>query len=173
MCGNGNKELGEDCDDGNLARGDGCNDQCKVEAGFSCTDVTRDDAEDCASGKCLKLPVVFRDFKNESVTGGHPDFFYMGAPITGGPSISGVQGQTGAITFNKRYCVPITSGPAKKVDAMGRCWDLAAENLDAKGKPTFNTSRNGGGSNALLCDCQFIDWSDDGTAGTSPARRRR
>jgi fibro-slime domain-containing protein len=171
-CGNGSKEMGEDCDDGNLKAGDGCNDQCKVEAGFTCSDVTRDDAEPCTSGQCLKLPVVYRDFKNENVTGGHPDFFYLGAPITGGPSITGVQGQTGAITFDKRYCVPSSGGPAKKLDSVGRCWDLAATALDAKGKPTFNTLRNGGGSNALLCDCQFTDWSHDGNGGHVPGATR-
>ena len=164
-CGNGNKEMGEDCDDGNLDTGDGCNATCKVEGGFTCADNPKEDAEDCTTGKCLKLPVILRDFKSEKETGGHPDFFYLGAPITGGPSITGVQGQTGAITYNKRYCVSNSGGPAKKNDSVGRCWDLAKADLDAKGKPVFNTARNGGSANAFLCDCQFIDWSHDGNGG--------
>jgi fibro-slime domain-containing protein len=169
-CGNGNKETGEDCDDGNKDNGDGCSSTCKVEGGFSCMDTMKDDAEDCSdgSGKCLKLPIIYRDFKNEGVSGGHPDFFYLGAKITGGPSITGVQGQTGAITYNQRYCVSNSGGPAKKNDSVGRCWDLAQKNLDAKGKPQFNTTRNGGGANATLCDCQFIDWSHDGNGGHVP-----
>jgi fibro-slime domain-containing protein len=169
-CGNGNKEMGEDCDDGNLDKGDGCDGSCKVEGGFTCTDNPKDDAQDCATGggKCLTIPVVFRDFKNESVSGGHPDFFYLGATITGGPMISGVIGQTGAIAYNKRYCVTNSGGPAKKNDSVGRCWDLAQTNLAANGKPQFNTTRNGGGANAFQCDCQFIDWSHNGNGGHVP-----
>ncbi len=45
---------------------------------------------------------------------------------------------------------------------------LASPTLDAKGKPTFNSSRNGGGANATLCDCQFIDWSHDTNGGHVP-----
>ena len=44
---------------------------------------TRSTAPSGNSGKCLELPIVYRDFKNESVSGGHPDFFYMGAPCRG------------------------------------------------------------------------------------------
>ena len=47
---------------------------------------------DGRAAKCLELPVVYRDFKNESVSGGHPDFFYLGAPVTGGPTVTGVNG---------------------------------------------------------------------------------
>jgi fibro-slime domain-containing protein len=35
-CGNGILEGAEACDDGNLAPGDGCTDECKVETGWSC-----------------------------------------------------------------------------------------------------------------------------------------
>ncbi|TGM24197.1 DUF4215 domain-containing protein [Leptospira meyeri] len=36
ICGNGVKVSYEACDDDNLANGDGCNNTCRVEAGFSC-----------------------------------------------------------------------------------------------------------------------------------------
>lgn len=36
ICGNGVKVSYEACDDGNLINGDGCNNTCRVEAGFSC-----------------------------------------------------------------------------------------------------------------------------------------
>ena len=116
------------------------------------------------TGECLKLPVIFRDFKSESVSGGHPDFFYLGAPMTGGPSITGVRGSPARSAFNKRYCVPNSGGPAKKGDSTARCWDLAQATLDATGKPVFNAARTGGN----LCDCQFIDWSHDGNGGHVP-----
>ena len=164
-CGNGSIETGEDCDDGNEINGDGCSSACKLEAGFSCTTVAKDDSVDCLqsgnSGRCLELPVKYRDYKNENLTGGHPDFFYLGATVPNPVSITGVDGQTGAVSFSKRYCVPNSAGAAKKNDAVNRCWDLAQANLDANGKPQFNSARIGAGANALLCDCQFIDWDHD------------
>ncbi|HXU01329.1 MAG TPA: DUF4215 domain-containing protein, partial [Polyangia bacterium] len=171
-CGNGSIEAGEQCDDGNTAAGDGCSSTCTVEGGFSCAPAAQDDTSPCTqpgnAGQCRQLPIVYRDFKNESVSGGHPDFFYLGATVSGVPNISGVQGQAGAIAFNKRYCVPNASGPAKKNDSTSRCWDLAQANLGSSGKPVFNMSRTGAGGNPLFCDCQFIDWSSDTTGGHVP-----
>jgi cysteine-rich repeat protein len=48
-CGNGTRELGEDCDDGNVVNGDGCNDRCATERGPGSPCV--DDIE-CRSGFC-------------------------------------------------------------------------------------------------------------------------
>jgi len=70
-CGNGIVEGAEACDDGNLASGDGCSQACKVEDGFKCT------TPPCTTlnGSCvLVVPVTFRDFNANSVSGGHPDF---------------------------------------------------------------------------------------------------
>src|SRR4051794_17555773 len=36
-CGDGIRKKGlEACDDGNIVRGDGCDDQCQVESGYQC-----------------------------------------------------------------------------------------------------------------------------------------
>jgi fibro-slime domain-containing protein len=164
-CGNGNIELGEDCDDGNQANGDGCSSTCKAEVGFSCTPELKPDTQDCVGGslgKCLLLPVIVRDFKSEKEVDGHPDFFYLG---TG----------TGVSPATKRLCVPNSGGPAKANDSTARCWDLAKSGLsatgvstfdalDAKGKPVFNAAR----PNGNLCDCQFTDWSHDTNLGHVP-----
>jgi fibro-slime domain-containing protein len=167
-CGNGAIEGTEACDDGNLDDGDGCSKTCTLEGGFMCSAVMQDDTADCKetgnTGKCLQLPVIYRDFKNEKESGGHPDFFYLGATVANPVSITGVQGQAGATTFSKRYCVPNSSGPAKKNDSTNRCWDLAQANLGANGKPVFNMARTGGTN----CDCQFIDWSHDTNGGHVP-----
>jgi fibro-slime domain-containing protein len=45
---------------------------------------------------------------------------------------------------------------------------MAKADLDPNGKPAYDTSRNGGGSNAFLCDCQFTDWSHDTNGGHVP-----
>ncbi len=38
VCGDGIRESGENCDDGNVVDGDGCSSICKLETGFICTD---------------------------------------------------------------------------------------------------------------------------------------
>jgi cysteine-rich repeat protein len=181
-CGNGNKESGEDCDDGNLVDGDGCSATCKLEGGFTCKQAVLPDTEACKqsinTGDCLELPVKYRDFKNETLTGGHPDFFYYGATITPPITVTNVQvpipGTTNGasmiaptFSFNKRYCVPNSSGPAKQNDSTARCWDIAQPNLDASGRPAFNPARNGG-TNPTLCACQFTDFSHDTNGGHFP-----
>jgi fibro-slime domain-containing protein len=183
-CGNGNIEAGEQCDDGNLADGDGCSSTCTIEPGFTCKNVTKNDTADCtqpgnmgtdANGnaiQCLELPVKYRDFKNESVSGGHPDFFYLGAywPKTDAryQSIASVQGQAANMDYVRRYCVPNSSGPARQNDSTARAWDIAQANLDCTGKPTFNTKRMGCNNVATLADCQFTDFSHDTNGGNVP-----
>ena len=42
-CGNGAREHGEACDDGNDADGDGCSSACEVECGWLCAEVLNED----------------------------------------------------------------------------------------------------------------------------------
>jgi fibro-slime domain-containing protein len=173
-CGDGNINPGEECDDGNLVDGDGCSSTCQIEPGFTCTTQTNSDSHPCTqtiySGNCLDLQVKYRDFQSEHEAGGHPDFFYYGATLQTASvvNISGVQGQANPLTFNKRYCVPNSAGPTRQNDATARCWGMAQPNLDANGRPAFDTTRNGGGTNATLCDCQFTDWDQDTNGGHVP-----
>ena len=69
-CGDGRREIGEECDDGNTEDDDGCSSECEVEPDYTCT------AAECVpGGACqLRLPAVFRDFNGSGTTGGHPDF---------------------------------------------------------------------------------------------------
>lgn len=55
MCGNNILEGTEACDDGDLQNGDGCNDQCQVEAGYYCfgQQPTR-----CRAGSCVSSPLT-------------------------------------------------------------------------------------------------------------------
>jgi fibro-slime domain-containing protein len=182
-CGNGNVETGEDCDDGNLVNGDGCSSTCKLESGFTCMQAMKPDTQACQqstnTGDCLELPIKYRDFKNETLPGGHPDFFYYGATITPPITVTNVTvpipGTTNGASqnaptfaFNKRYCVPNSAGPAKQNDSTARCWDIAQPNLDGNGRPAFNAARNGGGAAATLCACQFTDFSHDTNGGHVP-----
>ncbi len=80
--------------------GDGCSKDCKLETGLTCTRLSKPDARTCAqpgnTGMCLEIPIKYRDFKGEQLTGGHPDFFYYGATVSPPVSIAGVTGPTGA-----------------------------------------------------------------------------
>ncbi len=49
VCGNGNIELGEQCDDGNTANGDGCSSGCQIEVA-ACGDGTVQSGEQCDDG---------------------------------------------------------------------------------------------------------------------------
>jgi fibro-slime domain-containing protein len=67
-CGDG-LVLGEECDDGNRLNGDGCDDNCEVEDGYTCA-LDEGECERGVTGECiLRVPATFRDF-NES----HTDF---------------------------------------------------------------------------------------------------
>ncbi|MBN2573284.1 MAG: hypothetical protein JXP73_01845, partial [Deltaproteobacteria bacterium] len=94
------------------------------------------DSEACqeTSGQCLRLPVVYRDFKPQSESGGHPDFYWLS---------------------KTQWCVPNSGGPSKGNDSTARCWDIAAPEL-LNGKPQPG--------NGKACDCQFSDWSPGNSA---------
>jgi fibro-slime domain-containing protein len=141
-CGDGNLDPGEDCDDGNLISGDGCSSSCKVEGGFTCSPTVAEDSTTCSqpgnSGKCLDLPIIYRDFQPENVTsGGHPDFYFLGTKYNGSKSPTTV-------------CVPNSGGPAKGNDSTTRCWGIMADNL-LHGKPQPGKT--------TTCACQFSDWN--------------
>ena len=44
MCGDGLLSSTEECDDGNVDPGDGCNEACNIENGFSCFHFTGNEA---------------------------------------------------------------------------------------------------------------------------------
>jgi cysteine-rich repeat protein len=150
-CGDGNLDPGEECDDGNQNDRDGCSSKCKPEQGFLCSPQNVADTQNCKADpnkKCLVLPIVYRDFKNEKEKGGHPDFYNMGTRDSSGNATT--------------WCVPDSGGPAKKNDSTARCWDIADPVL-VKGKPVYNKTRADN-----MCACQFTDWSKDGNGGNVP-----
>ena len=139
-CGDGNIDPGEACDDGNLTSGDGCSSSCQIENGFTCSTQIVQDSSTCqsGSGQCLELPVTYRDFQPENVaSGGHPDFFFLGAKKSGSTSPTTI-------------CVPNSGGPSKGNDSTTRCWGIMADTL-SKGKPQPGTTKT--------CACQFSDWN--------------
>ena len=98
--------------------------------GFTCSTTMQPDTAACKqpgnTGECLKLPVNYRDFKNESEPAATPTSSIRARRVANPISVSpACTGQTGAIAFTKRYCVPNSSGPAKKNDSTARCWDIA------------------------------------------------
>ncbi len=159
-CGDGMKMGSEQCDDGNLADGDGCSSLCKKESGFTCTDAAITDTKPCSSGtgQCLVLPITYRDFHSLAMTDGtaHPDFFSIN---TAQPNVATVEG-----TVKMPGCVP---------DQV--CTGLVSGTLDAQGKPTRAKSGSDcqtctAGSNPpgylIYSDTSFSDWYRD-VAGTN------
>jgi cysteine-rich repeat protein len=49
-CGDGHRDSGEQCDDGNTTNGDGCSSACQIEASPTCGDGHRDSGEECDDG---------------------------------------------------------------------------------------------------------------------------
>ena len=52
VCGNGEKELGEQCDDGNADDGDDCSNRCRLGNGNVCTDNRQCESNRCPDGFC-------------------------------------------------------------------------------------------------------------------------
>ncbi len=139
-CGDGNIDPGEDCDDGNQLDGDGCSSTCRLEAGFTCSTVSAQSSSPCQSGagQCLDLSIIYRDFQPENVvSGGHPDFFFLGTKAGNSKSPTTI-------------CVPNSAGPAHGSDATARCWGIVADAL-SYGKPQPGATKT--------CACQFSDWN--------------
>ena len=165
-CGDGNVDPGEACDDGNQLNNDGCSATCTVETGFSCVSQLLKDSRPCPSNPaldCMVLPVTYRDFDAQNATGGHPDFFYLGAPATGGRTTGVVPGAS------TTTCVPDASGTKTPYsagqacpsgDKAGPCTGLVASALGADGKPVYARG---------TCACVFTDWDNTGLLGTCPA----
>jgi len=145
VCGDGNLDPSEGCDDGNLSDGDGCSSTCIVENGFTCSTQTFQDSSTCqsGSGQCLELPMIYRDFQGQNVSGGHPDFLWLGT-----------KDGSGNITA---WCQTDSGGPAKGADSTARCWGGVADTL-SKGKPQPGTT--------TTCTCQFSDWSTNSASGS-------
>ena len=163
-CGDGNIDPGESCDDGNQNNGDGCSSTCQTETGFNCQNKTYSDAQPCpdvAGKNCLTLPITFRDFDGQQVSGtGHPDFFYYGASVGG----------------KVTYCVPNASlGPNEAVVTVSSgstCADgqdqtkmlqgLVDSTLGTDGTPSLVLSKAQG------VPCHFTDYDYTGVIHSAP-----
>jgi len=111
-----------------------------VEGGFTCSPTVAPDSSDCSTGggKCLELPIIYRDFQPENVaSGGHPDFPFLGTKFNGSKTPTTV-------------CVPNAGGPSKGNDSTARCVGIMADTL-LNGKPQAGTT--------TTCECQFSDWN--------------
>lgn len=64
-CGNGSREYGEGCDDGNNVAADGCTASCAAEVGFVCGGGP---PEQCYLGTCAQ-PIPLEAFPAEGITG--------------------------------------------------------------------------------------------------------
>ncbi len=142
-CGDGVRDASEQCDDGNRSNGDGCSASCQMEAGYECSDLIVEDTVNCPTGggKCLVLPITYRDFKSRHFPNGHDDFFYLGASQSDGTQINNVP------------------------DTV--CEGMTLANLGANGKPvlaTTNFSACVGTFPLVKSSTSFSQWYTDTAA---------
>ncbi len=58
VCGNGVRETGEGCDDGNAQNGDGCSGACSIELGYDCNGVSPAGRSTCSRASKTDLPAA-------------------------------------------------------------------------------------------------------------------
>ncbi len=71
VCGDGlilPGDTTEECDDGNQRANDGCSPTCTLEPGWQCQLIEEDPPAS------VEIPIVYRDFRGNQLTGGHIDF---------------------------------------------------------------------------------------------------
>ena len=94
-----------------------------------------------------------------------PRLLLPGAPITGAARASPVfRGRQARSPSTSATASRSPSGPAKKNDSVGRCWDLAAATWTRR-EAELQRDPQRRRQQRTLCDCQFIDWSHDGNGG--------
>jgi fibro-slime domain-containing protein len=105
VCGDGQRYDDEECDDGNNRDNDGCSSTCKIEKGFTCTDITTDPPAS------IPLPVTLRDFigHGNQLNGKtpHPDFNQLN-----GSGVLGIAGPT--LDANDRMVYSCPGGDCTK-----------------------------------------------------------
>jgi len=174
VCGDGLEFPSEQCDDGNTKDGDGCSASCKIEAGFTCS------AQNQAPASTLTIPVLYRDFRYNGTTNGHPDFQnYVNGVVTG--LVKSTLGADGEPVFQSTG-----GGKQSLTGAVPFCWwyheaDCAGAGttnpydklvyLDKNGAPTTlslpSTSSNVYQiNNPFFYPVDGLGWNASGTAQT-------
>lgn len=152
ICGDGDRDVDEACDDGNRRSGDGCSADCQIESGYTCDDESSPMEQPCPddpSKTCLNLPITYRDFDATHVSSGHPDFFFLGEKGPDGTPMVCVPNAIGVTDASSSMCSD---------DSTSLCSQLVQSELGLDGKPLLNTQRSGGPT----CDCRFTDWNQTG-----------
>ena len=173
-CGNGNIEPGEECDDGNLVKGDGCSPACKFEDGFECDEHTTPDTAECKQAiNSWSMPAFAGQVSRLQERKGDrwsPGLLllrqYLGRGQRGQHQRRAGADQSDVIQQALLCPQLVRTGAQERFNPA--LLGMAQAKLDANGKPAFNPNRNGGGAKATLCDCQFTDWSHDTNGGHVP-----
>jgi fibro-slime domain-containing protein len=113
-CGNGAKELGEQCDDKNAANGDGCSALCKIEGGYDCPTPGQGCTPLYACGNGVIEPGELCDDHNTANSDG-----CSGDCLVQDPNYVCVEGQT---------CVKIVSCGDGRVNGTEKCDDGGGSN---------------------------------------------
>jgi fibro-slime domain-containing protein len=159
VCGDGVLQPGEACDDGNLHNADGCSSTCTVETGFTCTAVTG------AEPTTLAVSVVYRDFRGNDLTGGHPDFENHNGTDRG--IVTATLGSDHKPVYASATTTPTTAGAA-----AFQSWYRDTANVNLTYAETLVLNRTGPAT-YVYDNAAFFPLDGRGfvAAGTEPARK--
>ncbi|WP_340679574.1 M4 family metallopeptidase [Paraglaciecola sp.] len=146
VCGDAELTIGEQCDDGNSANGDGCSSSCQVETGFSCTIPTGPvNSTNLVADWSFEGGVPNADWLSSSTFGGVTGFPLCG-PGNGCPAVPTSTGSW--IVWIGGLATGVTSSVAQDITIPASATEL-----------TVKTFRG-------LCDApgDFIEIKIDGTA---------
>ncbi len=158
VCGDGVLQPGEACDDANLQNADGCASDCTIETGFTCRAVSG------AEPSTLAVAVVYRDFRGNDLTGGHPDFEHYNS------TDRGIVGLTLGSDHKPVYASATTT-PTTTGAASFRSWYRDTPGVNMSYAETLVLGRTGPAT-YVFDDGTFFPLDRRGFvgAGTEPAR---
>lgn len=145
--GDGDGIIDEECDDGNTVDGDGCSSTCKVEPGYEC------EAKVAADPPYIDVPIVVRDFKFASKSGGHPDFESYACNV---------------VTPNLTQTNLVNGVPVFRYDGRGNDPVTGKDENDYCGGSSSNDR-----SQQLTSAADFAEWYQDELGGVPVTRSRR
>ena len=158
ICGNGEVELGEMCDDGNAADGDGCSSSCAVESGWACSHSPATNSMNVVADWSFEGGVPNADWAASSTFTGIPGFPLCG-PDNGCPVSLTTTGEWSVWVGG--LSAGVTSSVEQTVTIPTTATDLTVEILRGlcdDPSDTLHVRLDGTDIGTLACDAEDSDY---------------